>query len=167
MDDFQIIDLKTVKRESDQDTLPPNDFHTPLESTKEDNLNVNLKVSGAGDDKSFYSKHYSGHNSENLIIKQNNLKIHFSYYRINGMYFVNINGEHVFDFKRLLLIDWMTNIKYDTDPLKCDLKIKNANLGEIIIPNCNVKMFEKGVKEINQWIKKQSNIVKDIYNFVF
>lgn len=143
MEDYQIIN-------KDKYTDKENDKNNDEDST----------------DKSFYSKHYLGHNSENLIIKQKNLKIHFSYYRINGMYFVNINGEHVFDFKRLLLIDWMTNVKNEnTDD--CNLKIKNANLGEIIIPNCNVKMFEKGIKEIHQWIKKQSNIVKDIYNFVF
>ena len=132
-----------------------------INDTNENNINEN----NINDENSIYSKHFTGHNCENLIIKQGNLKIHFSYYRINGMYFVNINNENVFDFKRLLFIDWMRNEKSENN--NCDLKIQNSNFGEIIIPNCNVKIFEKGIKEIHQWIKKQSNLIKDIYNFVF
>lgn len=105
---------------------------------------------------------YKSYNSNVLVLKRDNLKIKFNYYKLNGSIFVNINGEHLFDFKVLLLIDLVTNKK---EGETMNIVIKHCKLGEITIRNCNVDMFQKGLHIINDWVNKNRNILKDLYGY--
>ncbi len=107
-------------------------------------------------------KQYKCYNSNVLVLTKNNLKVKFNYYKLNGIVFININGDHLFDFKTLLLIDMLENIKEED---KTNLSIKHSRLGEIKIKNCNVEIFEKGLCIINEWIEKNKNFFKDLYGY--
>lgn len=107
-------------------------------------------------------KQYKCYNSNALILTKNRLKIKFNYYKINSIVFININGDHLFDFKTLLLIDMLENIKQGEDTNLC---IKHSKLGEIIIKNCDVEIFEKGLFIINEWVEKNKNFLKDLYGY--
>lgn len=112
--------------------------------------------------KGIHVKQYKSYNSNVLLLTKDNLKIKFNYYKLNSIVFININGEHLFDFKVLLLIDMLTNIS-NID--STNLSIKHSKLGEIIIQNCNVEMFEKGICIINEWVEKNKNFFKDLYGY--
>lgn len=122
-----------------------------------------------------YIKNYSGENSYNISIKKNiknqqsdikTLKIHFNFFKLNGIFFVNINGENLFDFKKLVLIDYIKEIKNVENVDSIRLIIKNSELGELIIDNCDVQMFQKGMKLLNEWKRKKKKFL-DILNFIF
>lgn len=107
-----------------------------------------------------YIKEYPGAGgSTNIKLSRAGQQIHFNWYRLHGMYFVNINGEHIFDFNRLCLIDHISNVGNDC-------VIQNSDLGEIMIPNCSVKLFEKALFFVEQRIKKKRNLIKDIFSFL-
>ncbi len=105
---------------------------------------------------------YKSFNSNVLILSKNSLRIKFNYYKLNNTVFVNINGEHLFDFRVLLLIDCVSNIKTNES---IDINIKHGKLGEIIIKNCNIELFQKGLQIINDWINRNKNIIKEIYGY--
>jgi hypothetical protein len=107
-------------------------------------------------------KQYKSFNSNVILITKDNLQLKLNYYKLNNIVYVNINGEHLFDFKILLLIDWTSNINKDDTT---HLSIKHSKLGEIIIKNCNVEMFQKGLYIINEWVNKNKNFFKDLYGY--
>ena len=40
-------------------------------------------------------KQYRGNNTENFILKKDNYIIKFGFFKLNGTYYVNINGENI------------------------------------------------------------------------
>jgi hypothetical protein len=112
--------------------------------------------------KSLNVKQYKSYNSNVVLITKDKLQLKLNYYKLNNIVYVNVNGEHLFDFKILLLIDWTSNINNDDTTHLC---IKHSKLGEIIIKNCNVEMFQKGLHVINEWVNKNKNFFKDLYGY--
>ena len=101
-------------------------------------------------------KQYKSYNSNVLILSKNDLRIKFNYYKINNKIFININGEHLFEFKVLIGIDMLSN-KDKT------LIIKHGKLGEIIIKDCDIELFEKGMMIINEWVGKNRSYIKELF----
>ena len=87
-----------------------------------------------------------------------------SYYKLNGIFFVNINGENLFDFKTLLLID---SVKCIVENDVSIIIIKNSSLGEIRIKNCDLEIFQKAIHFLNTWVKKNKNYIRDLLNALF
>ncbi len=112
--------------------------------------------------KSLEIKQYKSYNTNVLLITKDKLQLKLNYYKLNNMVYVNINGEHLFDFKILLLIDLITNINENNTT---NINIKHSKLGEIIIKNCNVEMFQKGLHIINEWVNQNKNFFKDLYGY--
>jgi len=107
-------------------------------------------------------KQYSGINTNNFTIKKaDGKKIGFSFFKINGIYYVNINGEHIIDYKRFVNIQQIS--KNDEN----SIKIKNAFIGDIIINNCDVEMFSKSLNIMNKYIKHKNNYYNDLMYFMF
>jgi hypothetical protein len=112
--------------------------------------------------KSLDIKQYKSSNSNVILITKDKLQLKLNYYKLNNIVYVNINGEHLFDFKILLLIDCISNINENNT---INLNIKHSKLGEIIIKNCNIEMFQKGLHIINEWVNKNKNFLKDLYGY--
>ena len=107
-------------------------------------------------------KQFSGINTDNFVIKKSDgKKISFSFFKINGIYYVNINGEHIIDYRRFV------NIQQISKHEESNVKIKNAFIGDIIINNCDVEMFSKSLSTMNKYMKHKTNYYTDFMYFMF
>lgn len=106
-------------------------------------------------------KHFSGINSENFIVKKKNgKKLEFSFCKLNGIYYININGHHMIDYKKF------TNIQ---SIITCenDVKISNIYIGDILLQNCDVDIVHKSLLVMNDWIKSKTKWYNDILYYIF
>lgn len=112
-------------------------------------------------------KQYSGINSDNFIIKKyDGKKISFSFFKLNGIYYININGEHIIDYKKFVNIQQISKIESEDDKIS-SIKVKNAYIGDIIIHNCDPEIFQKALSVMSNYMKNKSSYVSDLMHFVF
>jgi len=106
-------------------------------------------------------KHFSGLNTDNFIIKKfNNKRLEFSFFKLNGIYYININSFHIIDYKRFINIEHI--IKEDET-----VKIKNPLIGDILLLNCDVDIVYKALQIMADWMKSKRSIFKDFLYFLF
>ena len=112
-------------------------------------------------------KQYSGINSDNFIIKKyDGKKISFSFFKLNGIYYININGEHIIDYKKFVNIQQISKIEQDDEKVS-SIKVKNAYIGDIMIHNCDPEIFQKALSVMSNYMKNKSSYVSDLMHFVF
>jgi hypothetical protein len=105
-------------------------------------------------------KQFTGINSENFIIKKGDGKeLAFSLCKINGIYYVNLNGQHMIDYKKFTKIQSVCNVNND-------VRFKNLFDGDIILKNCDVEIFQRALEVMNDWMNKQTNWFHDIVYFI-
>ena len=106
-------------------------------------------------------KQFSGINTDNFVIKKfNGKRLEFSFFKLNGIYYVNLNGHHIIDYKKF------TNILKisQTDQ---NVTVKNAYFGDIIIPDCEVDVFKRALTVMANFMKAKTSFFSDIYYFIF
>lgn len=103
----------------------------------------------------------SGVNSENFVIKRNSKELQFSIFKLNGIYYVNLNGQHIIDYKTFVKISQISMVEDDS------VKVYNPCIGTIVLKNCEVDLVCKALKLMNDWMKGKLSFWKDIYNFFF
>jgi hypothetical protein len=107
-------------------------------------------------------KQYSGLNTENFLFRKSNDKIlHISLFKLNGINYININGEHIIDYKRFKNIQCISQIDDDT------IVIKNSYIGQLKIKKCDVEMFKKALFILAEWMKKKSSFFGDLFYYLF
>jgi hypothetical protein len=112
-------------------------------------------------------KQYSGINTDNFIIKKyDGKKISFSFFKLNGIYYININGEHIIDYKKFVNIQQISKIESDDDKIS-SIKVKNVYIGDIMIHNCDPEIFQKALSVMSNYMKNKSSYVSDLMHFVF
>ena len=112
-------------------------------------------------------KQYSGVNSDNFVIKKiDGKRINFSFFKINGIYYVNINGEHIVDYRRFTNIQQISKLENNEDKTY-SIKIKNSYIGDIIIHNCDPEMFQKSLSVMQRHMKNKNTYYHDFMYFVF
>jgi hypothetical protein len=106
-------------------------------------------------------KHFSGVNSENFIVKkQNGKKLEFSFFKLNGIYYINLNGHHIIDYKQFINIK---SVKAEED----SVRIRNPFLGEIVVSNCDIEIFQKSLTVMRDWMKQRSSWLMDLIYYFF
>lgn len=106
---------------------------------------------------------YSGINIDNYIISNNvGNKLSFGFFTVNGIYYINLNGEHIIDYYKFIQIK-----KISYDEKDNFLKITNTHLGDIYLPNCDMDIFKKALSEMNKWMKNKHSLLSSLYYFVF
>lgn len=106
-------------------------------------------------------KQYSGLNTENFVFRKTNVKIlHISLFKLNGIYYININGQHIIDYKRFKNIQCISQINND-------ITIKNSYIGQLKITNCDIDMFKKALFILAEWMKKKSSFFGDLLYYLF
>jgi len=112
-------------------------------------------------------KQYSGINTDNFIIKKvDGKRISFSFFKINGIHYININGEHIIDYKRFVNIQQIS--KYDTSGSDTEsIKVKNGFIGDLIIHNCDPEIFKKSLDIMAKYMKYKNNYISDLMYFIF
>jgi hypothetical protein len=95
-------------------------------------------------------KHFAGINTDNFIVKKiNGKQMEFSFFKINNVYYVNINGHHIIDYKKFVIIKRISNVD-------SDVKIQNAYIGDIVLTNCDVDIVKKSLDVMAKWMKNKS-----------
>ena len=84
----------------------------------------------------------------------------FSFFKLNGIYYININSFHIIDYKRFINIEHI--IKEDEN-----VKIKNPLIGDILLLNCDVDIVYKALQIMADWMKNKRSIFKDFLYFLF
>lgn len=141
MDDYLIIDTKITSN-----------GHISQIQSFENNNSSKLTI-----------KQYSGINIDNFVISNNSgKKISFGFFVINGIYYINLNGEHIIDYYKFIQIK---KISYDVND-NC-LKIANNHLGDIYIYNCDTEIFKKALSEMNKWMKNKQSLISSLYYYIF
>jgi hypothetical protein len=106
-------------------------------------------------------KQFSGLNTDNFVIKKfNGKRFEFSFFRLNGVYYVNINGCHIIDYKHFINIQHISKVDED-------VKIKNPYIGEIRLINCDVDMVHKGLTVMSDWMKSKQNVFSELMYYMF
>lgn len=106
-------------------------------------------------------KQFSGTNTENFIIKKfNGKRLEFSFFKLNNVYYVNINGYHIIDYKHFINIQHITKVEED-------VKIKNHYIGEILIKDCDIDIVHRALTIMSDWIKSKQNTINDIMYYIF
>jgi len=106
-------------------------------------------------------KQFSGIGTENFIIKKYNGKsISFSFFKLNGIYYVNVNGVHVMDYHKFIHIISM----HQTET---GVTIKNGYVGEMYIDNCDMSIMHKALETMAKWSAQKRSIWRDIVYYIF
>jgi len=106
-------------------------------------------------------KQYSGLNTENFVFRKTNDKnLHISLFKLNGIYYININGEHIIDYKRFKNIQCISQIENH-------VLIKNSYIGQLKISNCDIDLFKKSLFVLAEWMKKKTSFVNDFFYYLF
>lgn len=122
----------------------------------EDNNITNIKEK-VGD---IIFKQYSGLNTENFLFRKGDTKLHISLFKLNSIYYININGEHIIDYKRFKYIQCISQI--DDNVL-----IKNYYFGQLKISNCDVELFKHSLFVLAEWMKKKTSYFGDFLYYLF
>jgi len=113
-------------------------------------------------------KQYSGINTDNFVIKKfDGKKITFSFCKLNGIYYISINGDHIIDYKKFINIQQISKIENENDVTKNSIKIKNIHVGDIIIHNCDIEIVQKALTIMSTYMKNKTNYVSDFMHFLF
>lgn len=110
-------------------------------------------------------KQYSGINSDNFIIKKfDGKKIAFSFFKLNGIHYISINGDHIIEYKRFICIQQVSKIEESDIPT---IKIKNGYVGDILIYNCDAEIFQKALNVMSKYMKNKHTYISDFMQFIF
>ena len=136
-------------------------------------LIIDTKINSTGDTISqissfenngkIFIKQYSGVNTDNFVIsKSDGKKISFSFFIMNSIYYINLNGEHIMDYHKFMNIK-----KFSYNVIDNSLKIHNHHFGTIIIPNCDVDIFKKALSEMVNWMKNKTSLFSNFLYYIF
>ena len=113
-------------------------------------------------DNKISTTHFTGINTDNYIIKKSNGKnIEFSFFKLNGIYYININGHHMIDYKKFVNIQQISKINED------DIKIKNIYVGDIILYNCDIDIVHKALDVMARFMNDKKSFVIDLMYHIF
>ena len=88
-------------------------------------------------------KQFSGVGTDNFVIKKfDGKKISFSFFKLNGIHYISINGEHILDYRKFVNIQQISKIEKE-DGTSNSIQIKNSFIGNITIHNCDIDIFKK------------------------
>ena len=121
------------------------------------------KIQSFEDNGKIIIKQYYGVNTDNFIIsKLDDKKISFSFFVMNSIYYINLNGEHIMDYNKFVDIK---KFSYNVD--NNYLKISNRHFGDIYVYNCDVDIFKKALSEMDKWMKKKRSLFSDLIYYIF
>jgi hypothetical protein len=143
MDEYLIIDTK----------INNNGEHITELQSFENNKNNGQKL---------IIKQFSGINTDNFIIsKIDGKKLSFGFFIINGIYYININGEHIIDYNKFINFK-----KFSYNTTENHLKISNSHFGEMILHNCDVDIFNKALSEMSDYMKNKTSILSNLFYYI-
>ena len=121
------------------------------------------KIRSFDDNGKIFIKQYSGVNTDNFVIsKADGKKVSFSFFTTNGIYYINLNCEHIMDYNKFINIK-----KFSYNTTENYLKISNNHFGDIYVHNCDVDIFKKALIEMASWMKNKTSFVSNLLYYIF
>ena len=106
-------------------------------------------------------KQFSGVGTDNFVIKKfDGKKISFSFFKLNGIHYISINGEHILDYRKFVNIQQISKIEKE-DGTSNSIQIKNSFIGNITIHNCDIDIFKKALDVMNTYMKNHRSYIND------
>jgi hypothetical protein len=123
-------------------------------------------------------KQYAGVNTDNFVIKKmDGKKLSFSFFKINGIHYININGEHIIDYRKFTNIQQISKVEEtipktsedgQSETIKINsIKVKNGFIGDLMIHNCDPEMFQKALNIMSKYMKNKNSYYSDFIYFMF
>lgn len=107
-------------------------------------------------------KHFNGVNTDNYILKKSSGKrLQFSLFKLNGIYYVNINGEHIIDYRKFINIQSIINNSENNS-----ICIKNIYIGKLTIQECDTELFQKALEIMAKWIKQRKTWYSELLYWI-
>lgn len=106
---------------------------------------------------------YTGRNTENFKLISNKYILTLSLFKLNHIWYININSDNILDYKQFIRFQRIETLNDN------NIKIYNSYIGDLIIPNCNVGLFQKSIKIISNWMKDNhpTSLWNDFLYFFF
>lgn len=106
-------------------------------------------------------KQYSGIGTDNFVIKKfDGKKISFSFFKLNGIHYISINGEHILDYRKFVNIQKISKFEKD-DGTSDSIEIRNSFIGNLVIHNCDIDIFKKALDVMNTYMKNHRTYMND------
>lgn len=106
-------------------------------------------------------KHVTGIGCESYTVRKHDGKhLQFSFFTLNGIWYVNINGQHVMDYYKFQKIARLSN-EQDS------VRITTVHFGDIVIPQCDVDIVYKSLQIMKEFINKKASWWNTMMYLVF
>jgi hypothetical protein len=106
-------------------------------------------------------QHFSGINCDNYIVKKiNGKKLHYSFFKMNGIYYVTLNGEHIVDYKKFC--DGLLHVWNDGT----NVVINNIFFGQITLLHCDTDIIYKSLQLMKEWMKGKYSLIGTIMYYI-
>lgn len=106
-------------------------------------------------------QHFSGINCDNYIVKkQCGKKLHYSFFKMNGIYYVSLNGEHIVDYKKFC--DGLMHVSNQGS----SVVVTNTFFGKITLIDCDTDIIYKSLQLMKQWMKGKTNFFSNILYYI-
>jgi len=128
-----------------------------VNNKKIDNIDITDTKEKCGD---IIFKQYSGLNTENFLFRKGEYKLQISLFKLNGIYYININGEHIIDYRRFKNIQCISQNQENVN-------IKNSYFGQLKISKCDVELFKYSLFVLSEWMKKKTSFFSDFLYYMF
>ncbi|NDD83468.1 hypothetical protein EB118_12265 [bacterium] len=106
-------------------------------------------------------KQYSGVGTENFEVKKKcGMKLTFSFFKLNGIYYVNINGEHIMDYRKFVHITQISQ-------LESGVRLRTLYFGDITLPNCDIHLIRRALEVMSEWMRKHKTVLGELWYYLF
>ena len=113
--------------------------------------------------KQFVIRKWSGSRMDNFLVKLENNELRFGFFKLHATFFININAEHIFEYGAFTRI---VNITQNNHEGKVQIIIRFSDGQLITLENCCLKVFEKSLQLMEQYIKNKKSILQYIYEYL-
>lgn len=120
-----------------------------------------IQMKDYDDESRILIKYFTGLNTNNWILKKyNGHRIEFSFFKINGILYINLNNYHIIDYRKFIKLSSIIQ-KEET------VIIKNNYIGEISLDNCDTDLFKHALKIMNDWQQQNISLWSYFSYFIF
>lgn len=106
-------------------------------------------------------EHSKSGTSDKFVVSTPEKKLEFTFFKANGIYFVNINNMHIIDYKQFCKVKNITQMNNGKD---ITLSIGTSTL---LLKDCDVQMIQKALIVMSDFMKTKSSLYKDLMYVLF
>lgn len=89
-----------------------------------------------------------------IIANNKGQKVILIFFKLNGIFYININKYMTIDLKRFLHIEHVLHDIYNNTNTNTNIAIKTVYVGTLILQNCDMNLAHKMLEFIEKWNEK-------------